>query len=112
VIDGDYWYEGVGEYSATISLAATSSATVQVWNAASNQLLSSRTVSATQGRVTVTMKYRQVDPGDAPLFSGSGPLSVNPIPPPPGWPIEIRVYSPGKGVVNVYTLGVKELPST
>lgn len=106
VVAGDYWREPAGQYRVTVDLASTVPLNVEVWDDTGSVLLVRRTV-ATGGRwatVTAPLAATRIHP-DRP-YSGAGPLSVDPVPPPPGDVLEVRVWSPGGGAVRVRTVSL------
>lgn len=107
VVARDYWYERRGSYQATVYLAASSEVSVEVWNASTGKLLARRLVSATSGRADVTVAFRQPLRGSAPVFRGLGIFRIQPVPPPQGWPVEIRVFTKAGGTVSVYSVAVR-----
>lgn len=107
IVARDYWYERRGAYQATVDLAASSEVSVEVWNASTGELLARRLVSATSGHAHVTVAFRQALRGSAPVFRGLGILRIQPVPPPQGWPVEIRVFTKAGGTVSVYSVAVR-----
>ena len=45
------------------------------------------------------------------VYSGWGPFRAAMIPPPPGNRLEVRVWSPGAGTVNVYRAKLVRVPT-
>ena len=106
VVYGDYWFEKPGTYIATSRLVSTGPVNVEVWNSSTNTLLAQRHVAEALTPRTVTVPFNQTVRGSEPVFAGTGPFLVEPVPPPDGQPIEIRVYNPGGSLVSVYSVGV------
>ena len=107
VLNRAYWREGPGWYRATVSLAVSSTANVEVWDATTSTLLSRRSVPGTHGRDTVqaTVDLRYV--ARAQEFAGWGIWRTEPLEP-NGDDLEIRVWSPGgNDHVTLYTVGLE-----
>jgi Predicted membrane protein (DUF2079) len=96
------WQESPGRYRATVTLSATQPVSVEVWDDTGNVLLARLDVPATDGIQPVTLNVNARTAYDAPVYSGWGPFRATFVPPPPGQRLEIRVWSPGGGTVNVY----------
>jgi len=105
VADGMAWQEQPGLYQARVSLSTTGPVNVEVWNDTRHMLLARKAVPATTGAEPVVLPvdasaaYRA-----APYYAeeGWGPFQAVFPPPPPGERLEVRVWSPGGGKVNVY----------
>lgn len=102
VVDGAYFLEPPGIYTADVNLASTGPVNVEVWNATGNVLLARREMPLTSGWTTVSMS---VDARHAyqsrELYMGWGPFRYQPVSSPPGNRLEIRVWSGSGGVVDV-----------
>ncbi len=104
VVDGDYWQARPGTYQATVALATTVPVNVEAWDATTDTLLARRAIPPTDGPRVVTMPVvLRTTPGPTP-FGGFGPFRIQPVPPPPGDQLELRVWSPGGGEVSVASL--------
>jgi predicted membrane protein DUF2079 len=103
VTDGLAWQEPAGRYDAQVTLSATGPVNVEVWNDTSNMLLARQTVTATTGIQTLTLPVDAATASRASTNSGWGPFSGLFLPPPPGQRLEVRVWSAGGAVVNVYS---------
>jgi Predicted membrane protein (DUF2079) len=104
VVDQAYWREPPGRYVATVALASTGPATVEVWNADSGVLLARRSLTSTNGPTDVFVdadNSRNVSPY---VYRGAGPFQIQPIPPPPGNQLEVRVFAPAGSDVSVYSV--------
>jgi len=106
VVDRDYWREGTGRYVASAVLSADVPVNVEVWNDTGNVLLARRSLPSTGGEVVVHLPFDASRVYPATVYSGVGPFRITPIPPPPGNVFEIRVWSPGGGAVQVFTLAM------
>jgi hypothetical protein len=103
VADGIEWLEQPGRYVAAVALSASAPVNVEVWDNTSNTLLARRTITATAGVEQVTLPVQAPDVPDAVSYSGWGPFRAEFVPPPSGQRLEVRVWSPGGGTVNVYS---------
>ena len=104
VVDQAYWREPPGRYVATVALASTGPATIEVWNADSGVLLARRSLTSTNGPTDVFVdadNSRNVSPY---VYSGTGPFRIDPIPPSPGNQLEVRVFAPADSDVSVYSV--------
>lgn len=109
VVDHAYWREQRGTYRAEVSLSASQTANVEVWNATTSTLLSRQSVPATNGRTTVQSTFSLASTPSERIFSGFGPWSTD-VAEPVGDQIEIRVFSPGGAdIVDVYSAGLRRL---
>lgn len=75
---------------------------IEVWDDTNNTLIARVIVVRTDGIQQIVI------PVDAPaanpsIYSGWGPFRTVPVPPLPGQRLEVRVWSPGGAVVNVYS---------
>ena len=105
VVDHAYWRVNAGSYSATVSLAASTTATVEVWDDTTNTLLSRTTVPDTAGPIRVRSPVT-VPPSTERLFGGWGIWRIA-MTPPAGAQLEIRVWTPGgSDEVSVYSVGL------
>ena len=103
VADGLAWQEPPGQYQALVTLSATGPVNVEVWNNTGNVLLARRSIPATGGVQTVAVPVDATTSYDASAYSGWGPFGGDFLPPPSGNRLEVRVWSPEDGIVNVYT---------
>ncbi len=100
--DGMAWQDPSGRYQALVSLSATGPVNIEVWNDTGNVLLARRSVPATTGVESIALPVDATTPYRARAYSGWGPFRADFAVPPPGERLEIRVWSPGNGTVNVY----------
>ncbi len=103
VTDGLQWLDQRGTYQATVSLAATGTINVEVWNDNCGTLLARRSVPATNGVAVVTVPVGVTRTCSGESSSGWGPFRADFLAPPAGQRLEIRVWSPGHEQVSVYT---------
>jgi hypothetical protein len=102
VSDGLEWQERTGRYEAYVSLSASAPVNVEVWDDTGNLLLARQSIPATDGVETVTMPVDARTGYRATAYSGWGPFRATFEAPPPGQRLEVRIWSPGGGVINVY----------
>jgi hypothetical protein len=102
VADGLAWQEWPGRYQAFVTLSATGPVNVEVWNDTGDTLLARRSLPATTGVETIALPVAATTAYDAGAYSGWGPFRGEFLPPLWGNRLEIRVWSPGTGTVNVY----------
>jgi len=105
VVDGDYWHANAGELTATVRLATNGPVNVEIWDLTSDVLLARAGLNSTAGIVkTITVPADLIRVPPASAFAGPWPFRVQPVAPPRGNVIEIRIWSPGKINVSVYSL--------
>lgn len=107
VVYGDYWREPVGAYSATVTLAATGPVVISVYNSSAGTLLAQRQLSGTSGKTQVTLIAANSTVVRKPVFSGAGPFTINRGLTPQHNQLEIRVWSAGHSLVNVYSVALR-----
>jgi hypothetical protein len=107
---GDYFQAHSGRFLLRAKLASSVAGIVNVeaWDADTNRLLARIPVGPTNGVVEVqgTFSLRRQDMRAEPVFRGFGPFRIDPVPPFPGNRIEIRVWTPGGGRVDLYTVSL------
>jgi hypothetical protein len=96
------WQSAPGRYQASVTLSATGPVNVEVWNDTNHQLLTRRTLPRTAGIQTVTVPVDATATYQATVYGGWGPFRTKFPDPPSGEQLEVRVWSPGGGTVNVY----------
>lgn len=111
VADGLQWQVPAGKYQALVSLSTTGPVNVEVWNDTRNTLLARRMLVPTDGAETVSLAVNATAVVPASIYSGWGPFRGDFIPPPPGNRLEVRVWSPGSSVVNVYSAELRPAPA-
>jgi hypothetical protein len=101
------WQEPLGRYRATVALSAAQPVNVEIWDDNASVLLARKAVPATGGAIaSVTVPVTAAIAYPAPVYLGWGPFRAVFAPPPEGERLEIRVWSPGGGPVNVYRAGL------
>ena len=103
VADEIAWQKPPGRYQALVTLSAAGPVNVEVWNDTGNVLLARRSIPATSGVESVVVPVDATIAYRAGAYSGWGPFRADFIPPPEGERLEVRVWSPGAGTVNVYS---------
>lgn len=111
VLAGDYWREPAGAFVATVRLTSQVPLNVEVWNATRNVLLTRRTVPPNSGFETITLQVAAEHIYPPHLSSGWGPFQKLSVPRPSGNRLEIRVWSPGHGLVEVAEVSLRRVPS-
>ena len=96
------WLEPPGRYRAVIRLSSSRPVNVEIWNDTGDVLLRRQTVPVATGVQKVVVSVSATTIYSSQTFRGWGPFRADFIPPPPGNRLEIRVWSPGGGSVNVY----------
>jgi Predicted membrane protein (DUF2079) len=109
VVDHAYWRKRPGSYQVSVSLAVSSTANVEVWNATTSRLLQRFSVPGTNGKTTIHTMVRVWRTPAEHLFRGWGPWRIQ-VQEPIGDQIEVRVWSPGGAdAVNVYRIGLRRI---
>jgi len=103
VADRLEWPRPAGLYQISVTLSATGPVNLEVWNNTGHVLLTRRSVPATAGRETVTLPADATVGYRARLFGGWGPFQATFGGGPTGERIEVRVWTRGGSVVNVYS---------
>jgi len=112
VVDGIEWREPPGRYRAGVSLSAAVPVNVEVWDDTNGTLLARRTIPAGGGQRHVLLPVTAPDAADQTAYAGWGPFRAQFLSPPPGQVLEVRVWSPGGGAVNVYGAGLTAVSGT
>ncbi len=108
VVSGDIWRLNPGRYNARLSLSSTAPANVEIWSDASSGdvLLAGRRVRSKHSR-KLTVPFAVKQPAPAPNSTGPVPFAYEPVPPPRGATVEVRVWTPGSGSTTVQTVDVQ-----
>ena len=106
VVDQAYWRFGAGRYRASVWMQSSGPVHVELWNATTDRLLARASPDVVRGPAPVTLTARLRRTSTQQPFSGFGPWSTRPDPP-PGDELEVRVWSPGGAVrVQVYSVSL------
>jgi hypothetical protein len=109
VVDHAYWRETPGVYRASVTLAVSSIANVEVWNTTTSTMLTRQSVPGTNGRTTVQTTFELPSTSPEHLFSGWG-LWRTDLVEPIGDQLEVRVWSPGgEDEVDVYSVSLQKV---
>ena len=110
VLDKDYWREPPGFYRASVTIASSLLTDIEVWNATGNVLLARRQLSPTNGLETVSLSANaRRRYAHKRYFTGWGPFQAWFVPPPRNNQLEVRVWSPGGGVVEIENVKLQRL---
>ncbi len=108
VANGIEWLENPGRYRAAVTLSASSSASgapvnVEVWDNNTSTLLARQTIPETDGIQQIVLPVTVPAAPNETVYGGWGPFRADFDSPRPGQHIEVRVWSPGRAAVNVYS---------
>lgn len=102
-----YWRLKNGVYRAIVRVSDTGPANLEVWNATGNVLLQRTTLPTTNGTETLTISFRVNHQYPANTYKGRSVFAMEPTPLAHYEnQIELRVWTPGNEVVNVYSLAI------
>jgi hypothetical protein len=102
VADGMQWREPAGRYLADVQLSTSVPVNVEVWDDTNGTLLARQEVPPSDGAEHVVLPVAAPDAAVPGSYPGWGPFRADFEAPPPGQDLEVRVWSPGGGAVNVY----------
>jgi hypothetical protein len=111
VVDELIWQDVPGRYQAHVALSATGPVNIEVWNSVGRVLLAQRRIPGTAGVESVGLPVNATTAYPVRLSSGWGPFRADFVPPRPGV-LEVRVWSPGGDVVNVYSAAITRASSS
>jgi hypothetical protein len=111
VADQLAWQEPPGRYRAEVTLFSSGPVNVEVWNDTGNILLSRRTLIPTGGIEQVTLPVNAATPYRVAAYAGWGPFHADFVLPPAGERLEMRVWSPGGTLVDVYSADLTQAPT-
>ena len=105
---GDYWRLPRGRYTATVRYSAESLANIEIWNSTGSFLLLRRQIPATTGPVALPVVFTNYRHFPAHVFHGWGPFKATlAVSPRHKWNnIEVRIWSPTGGTIDVYNISV------
>jgi hypothetical protein len=93
-----------------VRVAQTGPTNVEIWNATAGTLLRRKTVPQTDGIQTVHVFFSVHREFPRHLYGGVGPFELEPVPPATRDDnFEVRVWTPGHEVVNVYSIAVQKV---
>lgn len=101
VLSGDYWRDPRGPLLVTVTLSCTDPVNVEVWNATGNVLLARRDVPPSGGTEAVALRADAARRFPHHIFRGWGPFQAQFVAPPPQDQLEVRIWTSGKGVVDI-----------
>ncbi len=107
LIDGFYKRISPGDYLAKFRVSSTIPALMEIWNATGNILLAQYEIPSTNGmkqQISVPFDYRRGF--STHIFRGIGVWRINPPPPPHNDQIELRVWTTGRGVTDIYGVNI------
>ncbi len=96
------WHRPPGQYQASVILSASGPVNVEVWNDTGDTLLTRRSIPSTNGIQSITLPVDATTYYGTTIFEGWGPFQTKFPNPVGGERIEVRVWSPGGEIVNVY----------
>lgn len=103
------WARLTGQFEARVTLSSTGPVNVEVWDNTGNVLLARDSLPSTNGKQTVTLLVNAGRDYRKPLYGGSWPFLAKFGGGPKGERLEVRVWSPGREIVNVYSAQLKTL---
>ena len=103
VADGLEWQRPPGRYRASVTLSSAGPVSVEVWNDTGNVLLTRQNIPPTNGIQTITVPVDVTAGKPATVYGGWGPFRAEFGGPPGGAALEVRVWTPEGGEVNVYS---------
>jgi hypothetical protein len=112
VASGDIWRLMPGRYVATVELSSTVPVNVEVWDdRADNDLLLARRVVSSKRVTQISLPFHIATLKPPASDEGPAIFRYEPVPPPPGESIEIRIWSPGGGTVSLRQLAIASATS-
>lgn len=111
LVDGFYRRLVPGSYSAMVRLSTTGPVNVEVWDATGSTLLKRATIPSTSGyikTIKVAFLYNKVLP-HLHFFRGYGLWQVTPPPPSSLNQIELRIWTAGTAITDVYGVNIRRI---
>jgi hypothetical protein len=102
ICDRVEWSRPPGQYQASVTLSATGPVNVEIWNDTGDRLLTRTSLPSTDGTQTVSLPVNASVDYRSAIYGGWGPFRAKFGNGPQGERIEVRVWTPGSGTVNVY----------
>jgi hypothetical protein len=112
VADRLEWPRWPGQYQASVTLSATGPVNIEVWNNTGNTLLTRRSLLSTSGIETITVPVVATADYHNPIFQGWGPFKARFADAPKPQRLEVRVWTPGRETVNVYSARLASAPGS
>ena len=109
VADRLEWARLTGRFQALVTLSSTAPVNVEVWDNTGNVLLARDSLPSTAGEDTIVLPVNATRDYRKPLYGGWGPFQAKFGGGPKGERLEVRVWTPGGGTVNVYTAQLKTI---
>jgi hypothetical protein len=109
VADRLEWARLTGQFQALVTLSSTAPVNVEVWDNTGNVLLTRESLPSTDGKETITLPVNAARDYRKPLYGGWGLFQAKFGGGPKGERLEVRVWTPGGGTVNVYAAQLKTL---
>ncbi len=103
-----YWRKRAGNYVASVDVAAQAPGILEVWDATSDLPIVRRLIRPGERR-TVAVAFRHLDRGREHMYSGLWPFIIDAPEPPVDDNLEVRVYTYGRGPIDVYRVALKPL---
>ena len=102
LVSGLAWQVKPNVYQATVTLSATGSVRIEVWDDTGNVLLARRTVPATDGVQSISFPVNATGRYHEHIYTGWGPFRAKFVAPPTGQRIEIRIVTSAGSTASVY----------
>ena len=102
VADRLEWQRPPGQYRASVTLSSTGPVNVEIWNDTGGVLLTRLSVPSTSGTQTISLPVDAAAGFETTIYGGWGPFRAQFGRTHEFERIEVRVWNPGGGTVNVY----------
>ena len=112
VVDQLEWVRMPGQFTAAVDLSSAGPVNVEVWDSTGSVLLARRSLLSASGTEPVTLPVNASVSYVRPLYGGWGPFRAMFGRGPKSERLEVRVWSPGGGTVNVYSARLTHLKRT
>lgn len=106
ILDRYYARETPGTYQLRITFSNTVPINVEIWNATGNHLIERRDLPVVSGIHTDRLIFQNTKIFPSRTYHGWGAFQISPALPIAN-NIEVRVWEPRHGLVNIYSLGIK-----
>jgi len=98
-----------GSYLATVRASTTGPLSIQVWDDSTDKELTEATLRSRRIR-ELKVRFAVTTVVKSSAYIGSTLLRYQPIPPPPGDVIELRVYQAARVTADIYSAGISRAP--